>query len=283
MVMKREVEIDDCRNGGSGLPRKRAMTSDRRIRAHIVEPAAKKQALHPQEEQEQEEDKGMCGTPGCTLPDFHFGPCTSWDGLCGARKRRKPSRLADGAFEEYTVTDELRARNQTPTPCNKTEVRVRTEPPTATPARDCKASTHPAPAAEVEVSHLAVSEVDETPGTGRSRLLELACYFEIKDDQIEPHVTADRRDTARPCRDASFRAGYRTGLGGDDHRHGSTSSRSWSSLMVRLQHPSHRLAQPSTTPRTQLRSAQTAGASGGWRYSLALGPRGCLRTAQSTP
>ena len=198
VVMKREVEIDDCRNMGSGLSGKRAMTSDQRIRAHIVEPAAKKQALHPQEEQEQEEDKGMCGTPGCTLPDFHFGPCTSWDGLCGARKRRKPSRLADWAFELYTAMDELGARKQPPNPCNKTEVRVRTEPPTATPARYCKAPTDPAPAAEVEVSHLAVSEVDETPGTGRSRLLELACYFEIKDDQIEPHVTVDCRDTARP-------------------------------------------------------------------------------------
>lgn len=44
---------------------------------------------------------GMCGTPGCTRPDFHDGPCSSWGGLCEARKRRKPSRPGDQAFVGY--------------------------------------------------------------------------------------------------------------------------------------------------------------------------------------
>jgi hypothetical protein len=41
----------------------------------------------------------LCGTPRCTLVDFHAGPCTSWSGLQGARKKCKPSRPCEEDVE----------------------------------------------------------------------------------------------------------------------------------------------------------------------------------------
>ena len=39
-----------------------------------------------EESDEEEKEPGQCGTPGCTLADFHAGPCSSWL-LASARKR----------------------------------------------------------------------------------------------------------------------------------------------------------------------------------------------------
>ena len=43
-----------------------------------------------------EVEDGICGTPGCTLPDFHLGPCSMWL-LAGPRKRgRRGEALVAG-------------------------------------------------------------------------------------------------------------------------------------------------------------------------------------------
>mgnify|MGYP006872154312 CR=1 FL=1 len=38
-----------------------------------------------EESEEEEKEPGQCGTPGCTLADFHAGPCSSWS-LTSARQ-----------------------------------------------------------------------------------------------------------------------------------------------------------------------------------------------------
>ena len=43
----------------------------------------------------------VCGTPGCSLHDFHAGPCSSWVGLFEARPRRRARRPGDELFMRH--------------------------------------------------------------------------------------------------------------------------------------------------------------------------------------
>ena len=72
---------------------------DKSLIAQFEEAAAKsKEADGDSEEQEgegegeeeSEDEHGTCGTPGCTLPDFHLGPCSNFP-AAGSKRERKPS------------------------------------------------------------------------------------------------------------------------------------------------------------------------------------------------
>ena len=61
--------------------------SEREDEVEVMEEVEEEEEDESEEESDEEEkEAGQCGTPGCTLADFHAGPCSSWS-LLSARKR----------------------------------------------------------------------------------------------------------------------------------------------------------------------------------------------------
>ena len=62
---------------------------------------------------------GQCGTPGCTLPDFHTGPCMTQK-VCGPRDKRPSAKLRAEVDEDEPASKRAKpAAKQTAKPAAK--------------------------------------------------------------------------------------------------------------------------------------------------------------------